>query len=117
MTIVERIQSKAKEKGITIKELEREAGLSNGIIRRWNDSSPQCNKLLIVANYLQVSLDWLVLGEENTIELSLSKTEQKIINAYRAVSPDKQEAIRAILKVPDSEPESEIETSSECKVG
>ena len=114
MTIVERIQFKAKEKGVSIKALEREAGLSNGLIRRWTESSPQCDKLIIVANYLQVSLDWLVLGKENS---ELSETEQKLINSYRSASPDIQGATRRLLNVTEPEPESDTETSSEYKIG
>ena len=41
MTIYNRIKEKADEKGISIKALEREAGLGNGVIKRWNETSPQ----------------------------------------------------------------------------
>lgn len=115
MTIIERIQLKAKEKRVSISTIEKEAGISNGVIRRWEKSSPQCDKIAPVANYLNVSLDWLILGKDNIT--GLSDIEQKIISAYRAVSPEKQEVIRDILKVSDSEPESEVETSSEYKIG
>ena len=63
MTIYNRIKEKADEKGISIKALEREAGLGNGVIKRWNETSPQCNKLELVANYLQVSIEWLITGK------------------------------------------------------
>ena len=118
MNIVERIQLKVKEKGTSINALEKEAGISGGIIRRWNERSPQCDKIAPVADCLGVSLDWLVLGRETT---SLSKKEEAVIKAYRATTPGIKESIEKLLDVQEieaeSEPESEIETSSEYKIG
>lgn len=114
MSIVERIKQKAKEQGINISALEKSSGLGNGVIRRWDERSPQCDKIAPVANCLKVSLDWLVLGKENS---DLSEIEQKLLSSYRAASPDIQGATRRLLNVPEPEPESEIETSSEYKIG
>ena len=119
MNIVERIQLKVKEKGTSINALEKEAGISGGIIRRWNERSPQCDKIAPVADCLGVSLDWLVLGRESTA--SLSKKEEAIIKAYRATTPGIKESIEKLLDVQEVEaelePESEVETSSEYKIG
>ena len=60
MSIYDRIKVKQMKKKISIKALERESGLGNGVIKRWNETSPQCNKLEKVANYLQVSIEWLI---------------------------------------------------------
>ena len=60
MSLVERIEGLAKQKGLTFKSLEREAGLGNGTIKRWERQSPRLDVLVKVANYLQVSLDELV---------------------------------------------------------
>ena len=81
MTIYNRIKEKAEEKGISIKALEREAGLGNGVIKRWNETSPQCNKLELVANYLQVSIEWLITGKNPS---NFTKEESELIQAYRS---------------------------------
>lgn len=60
MSLVERIEGLAKQKGLTFKSLEREAGLGNGTIKRWERQSPRLDVLVKVANYLHVSLDELV---------------------------------------------------------
>lgn len=62
MSIVERLQAIVREKNTTFKQLEREAGLGNGTIRRWEGQSPRLDKLVRVADYLHVSLDYLVYG-------------------------------------------------------
>lgn len=60
--LVGRIEMLAKEKGLTIKALERMAGVGNGAIRRWQTQSPRLDRLIPVAKCLDVSLDYLVSG-------------------------------------------------------
>lgn len=109
MSIYDRIKSKADEKKISIKALERESGLGNGVIKRWNETSPQCNKLEKVANYLQVSIEWLITGKENR---DLSDEENTIIIAYKNATPAIQEAVQKLLDVSDKD-----EKSSNLKIG
>lgn len=94
MSITDRIQTVAKEKGLSIKALEKEIGLGNGTIRRWTEKSPQCDKLVMVANYLQVSLDWLVYGKEHG---DLTLEEQELISAYRTAPEPMKAAARKLL--------------------
>lgn len=87
MGIYERIQQKTIEKGISIKFLEKKVGLGNGVIKKWSTSFPQCNKLLLVANYLQVSLDWLVTGNNvNTI----NNAEKELLTYFSELPKDIQ---------------------------
>lgn len=60
--LVQRIEKCIKEKGSNFKRVERECGLGNGTIKRWSEQSPRLDKLVMVAEYLQVSLDYLVFG-------------------------------------------------------
>ncbi len=69
MPIVERLQSLVKERGTNFKQLEEYCGIGNGVIRRWDVQSPRLDKLVKVADYLNVSLDYLVYGR-NTSESS-----------------------------------------------
>lgn len=59
MTMCDRIKSLCVESGLTIKTLEKELGFGNGVIRRWNESSPSINSVIRVADYFNVSVDWL----------------------------------------------------------
>ena len=58
--IVEKIRSLCNEKKITLAELERNAGIGNGVIRRWDDQNPRSDKLKLVADELNVSIDELL---------------------------------------------------------
>lgn len=61
--ILRNIRTLCHEQGITIAELERNAGLGNGIIARWSKSSPRVDSLMRVASLLSVSLDEITKTE------------------------------------------------------
>lgn len=109
MNIVERIKDKAQEKGLSIKALEEKIGLGNGTIKRWEHSSPQCNKIMLVANYLQVPLAWLVEGTESE---TLTNEEKELLNEYRSARPEVQESARLLLRA--GKQETKLPT---CKTG
>ena len=58
--IFENIQEICNKKGISIAELEREAGLKNGAISKWKTSSPTIKSLQAVAKVLKVSISRLI---------------------------------------------------------
>lgn len=80
MDIVQRIKTKCKENGTNISNLEKNLGIGNGNIRRWNIQNPGSDKVIEVANALNVSIDWLLTGKEVG---KLSEDEQKLIDLYR----------------------------------
>ena len=45
---------------MTIAELERAAGLGNGVVRKWNSASPTLRTVIAVARCLGVTLDELI---------------------------------------------------------
>lgn len=67
MILYERIKLICSEKGLSISNLEKAAGLSNGSIRKWNRLSPTVDNLIAVSRILGFTLDEL-LGEKNEIE-------------------------------------------------
>ena len=52
----DKIREIAKEKGISIQELEKQAGLSNGTISKWNKYRPVAENLQRVAVVLGMSI-------------------------------------------------------------
>ncbi len=64
MTITERIKLLCDEKDTTFAAVERACDLSNGSIRRWEENKPAIDKLEKVADYFNVSVDYL-LGRTN----------------------------------------------------
>lgn len=57
--IYDNIARLCKERGISIRQLEKRLDLGNGIIAKWQTRSPTVAKLKVVADYLSVSLDAL----------------------------------------------------------
>lgn len=63
MTVYERIEEIRKTNGISQGTLERELGFSNGSISKWKNSMPKPERLQKVANYFNVTLDYLMTGK------------------------------------------------------
>lgn len=63
MTLSERIRQLCDAKGETLASLERKLDFGNGTIRRWGDTVPSGDKLVKVADFFNVSVDYL-LGRE-----------------------------------------------------
>lgn len=56
------------KKGLSIAALEKNVGLSNGIIGKWKKQSPSCDKLKLVADYLNTTIDYLLMGIKNELK-------------------------------------------------
>lgn len=79
MTLVDRIRALANQRDMSLPQLEVELGLGNGTISRWRSSSPNTDKLQKIADYFNVSMDYL-LGRD----ISLNKRDQQDINEILA---------------------------------
>ena len=82
MGLVENIQSLCDKNNTNFKNLERTLDLSNGTISRWNTSKPSYDKVVKVANYFNVSIDFLITGNEKCISDYLSEEELKFVKSY-----------------------------------
>ncbi len=60
MGLADRIKDLADSKKVTFAEIERVVGISNGQIRRWNTVSPKTENVQLVADYFNVSVDYLL---------------------------------------------------------
>ncbi|MFC0853083.1 helix-turn-helix domain-containing protein [Halalkalibacter oceani] len=88
MGLVSKIKTLCDERKVTFAEVERKIGISNGQIRRWDKVSPKSETLNKVADYFDVSVDYLLgrtdkkryydLTEKD--ESDIEKQLKKIIN-------------------------------------
>lgn len=69
MGIVEKIRELANKEGYSLPTLEVKLGLGNGTISRWSKSAPNTDKLQKVADFFNVSLDYLLGRAEKSDEL------------------------------------------------
>lgn len=58
--IYDKIKELCKARGSSVAQVERNAGLSNGAISKWNDVSPTVANLQAVAKVLNCSIDDLL---------------------------------------------------------
>ncbi len=103
MSIVERIKEKCRQKGTSMSALEKKLNYGNGNIRRWDTQKPSYDKVLDVANLLDVSIDWLLTGKEAA---ELSPAEQKLIEHYRCADERGKRAIERVAEAESMELES-----------
>lgn len=64
MTILQKIKKLCKGRKTNISNLEKALGLSNGVIGRWDKSSPHVDSLKKVADYFGVTVDELLPDDE-----------------------------------------------------
>lgn len=90
MSLVKRIQLLCDENKTSFAEVERKVGLSNGQIRRWNNSSPKTKNVEKIADYFDVSVDYLIgrTDKKNYYELTdkderdIEKEIESILNNF-----------------------------------
>lgn len=58
--LYDKIKEICKEKGTSVTQVEKDAGLGNGTISKWNDCSPTVDKLMAVAKVLKIKVDKLL---------------------------------------------------------
>ena len=100
--MVSLIKELCASKKTTIKALERELGLGNGTIRRWDDSSPAYEKLQKVAEYFGITVAELT-GEapkEKPVTLEsdeLAELQSKVMQRVKTAPESKLRSIIELL--------------------
>ena len=101
--LYQRIKALCERKRISIAKLEAELGFGNSSIKKWcRVSSPSVDKIIKVASYFDVSVDYL-LGRTD-IEGSISEVigDEDIISVQRArqkMTPRDKERMMQMLKI------------------
>ena len=89
MNSVERVKDLCKERKIPISKLEKDLGFSNGYIGQLRKGVFPSDRLVLIANYLNVSPDYLMTGEtpaekkEVTLTSRDERDIEKILNQTR----------------------------------
>ncbi len=88
-TIVERIRTLAKEKNMNLTTLEQKLGFGNGTIGKWKTKTPSCDKIKLIADFLNTSMDYLVTGtKKNSSSSKLTDDEQALLELYSQLNRD-----------------------------
>lgn len=80
MDLLDRIKALCKENHVSQRKLEQALGFGNGAITKWKSSTPSVDSLQKVANYFNVSLDYLRTGNPSEkSEIVLTKKDERDI--------------------------------------
>ena len=99
--MVERIRKLCSDRNTNFKQLEKILGMGNGTIAK---SAPtmRCDRLKAIADYFNVSMEYLVTGEERPEDIqepSLSPEDRILIEAYHRADVGIQESVCKLLDV------------------
>lgn len=108
MNSVERVKAICKERKIPISKLERDLGYSNAYISQLRKGTFPDDRLKEIAQYLDLSVDYIIFGEENNKDFYLTvetkKVAQEIFENHRVLfdvyrSADKDRLIEYAKKL------------------
>lgn len=98
MEYIQRIETKLTELNITAKKMLLDLGYSDSLISTWKKGSePSAIKLNRVANYLGVSIEYILNGTSSISLPALSENEYELLTPFRKLSERNQ--LKAIGKV------------------
>ena len=114
MTVYERIEMLRNTAEISQGKLEKALGFSNGSISKWKVSTPNPERLKKLADYFNVSVEWLLTGEdesalsdrryyinEETAEMAdkifHSKELRMLFDAAQDAAPEDLETVHSML--------------------
>ncbi len=82
MSLKERIQQLCRNANISMNQLEQELGFGKGYISKLGKSTPNATKIQQIANYFNVTVDYLMTGNEESSEkkeVALTKRDERDI--------------------------------------
>ena len=91
----ERIHALCKKSNTSIYRLEEELGLGKSSIVKWDKVSPKAENLQKVADYFNVSVDYLLGREAST---NKEEVIDEAMAMYKDLSKEQQEQVKAFIK-------------------
>ena len=106
MTIRDRIKALCKEKRISLNKLEQDCGVAKGYVSKLDNSTPNATKIKKIADYLGVTVDYILNGEgyyfdKETAEMAQEIFENKdlrlLFDAAKDASPEDLKTVQTML--------------------
>ena len=89
--VTERIKGLCSGKGISVALLERKLNFGNGTIRKWDNSPPSVEKFKKVANYFNISMEFLMEGKGRNLST-------EFIKKFEELNPEQRDLIERIME-------------------
>ena len=79
MTIKDRIKELCKQKNVSMNQLEKELGFGVGYISKLGTTTPNAKKIKIIADYFNVSVDYLMTGRKHELTIEMADIDSELI--------------------------------------
>lgn len=94
MNLLQNIESIIEKRGLTLTQIEKDCGLSKSSMRKWSENFSSIDKVLKVAQYLGVSVDFLLTGKHTDVsDASQDKEEAALLEEFRQLDPQERRII------------------------
>ena len=111
MSLKDTVKDLCKNKGVSVRALEIELGFANGYISKLDKSAPSSDKIQKIAEFFDVSMDYLMNGQQSneqgyylnneTAEMAQQIFENKelrlLFDAARDAPPEDLETVHSML--------------------
>ena len=97
MNLKERIKTLCKENGVTVNKLEKTLGFGTGYIAKLDNSTPNISKIQMIADFFNVSVDYLMTGEKPEIP-GFEAEHLELIELYSKLKTEQKSAVINLLR-------------------
>lgn len=110
MDYIERIKVLIKKKNITERKMLDDLGYSKNLIISWRKGSePSINKIIKIAEYLEVDFAYLITGDQ---KYNLNETEKNIIELLKKISViEKNKELARLELIAEQEAEKALDSA------
>lgn len=109
MTTFERIKKLAKNRGVTLQKVANKLGFGESTLYKWKNQTPNGEYLAKVADYFDVSVDYLI-GRTDNKQISKENTQPQGKNAHTKTfemiqreagdyTPEDQEELLKLMRI------------------
>jgi len=100
MNTVERLKSILKERKIPVSKLERECGFANGYISQLRKGSIPDDRLKIICEYLDLSIEFLTTGKEPTFSNmpNFQPDHLELATLYSKLNEEQKKTVMTMLR-------------------
>lgn len=99
MSIKDRIKELCSINNVSVNKLEKTLGFATGYISKLDKSTPNTSKINMIADYFNVTVDYLMNGEKSEVpSIALADDYVELIDLYSKMSKENQIAIMQIMR-------------------
>ena len=99
MTFHERVVFLCNKNDISQSKLESDLGIAKGSVTKWKTAEPRRSAIIKIADYFNVSVDYLISGEENKTPIfEYSSDIMELIKLYSQLNKEQKSAILNMMR-------------------